>query len=855
MVPGSDRWDVGDASDWARVLGLVPVPLFGKASSVYHQSGNVLLDGQRSSFTFLMSDDATDLFSNRPLEWSWSSFLNHAIIADVKKEVVLLRRWDSPEAIRKFQLPNSPRGVTQLFNIVKSGKPVAHTDVILHLLRAFRAIRGAISGADNGHESLKVFNALILASKAVADKAIDRAEIGKRNNIGGIVSMLEGLKGGYIELLKASGALEIIGTTRSINSDILLSRFIDAETQFQYSLEPNLLMRHASGQLYQEAHLALERQPAQPSLFPGMDEADAATLPPARSDVRFTPVALARTLVQQALDALGDLAAFSFLDILDPACGSGVFLIQAILELVNRGYGGNVRIRGLDLSPISCTMANFCLEHASQDAIAAGMSVTYKVDAEDALKADWGHPDVVLMNPPFSHVDRMDKDQLDIVKAVLGKLDRGRSDKAMAFSWKAFESVKPGGVVSSVLPAPLLETSAGDRWRETLAKESRLSLLGCFRGYGYFKGTKVEPAFIVLKKPKGAPPPEQVTVVIATDGAEDSALRALRQDPEFVDRQDKSFEVYKAPAEFITEQPTWTPRSEGYRRAVEWLETLEIPTVGALFNVHQGALTGLNDAFLIGAETYDKFKPGEKDYFRPTAATSTIRNGKLSPKAYVFFPYGSNGLKLNTEDEVRTAVPTYYREILLPLKSKLLARARVDEEFWWKLTHEREWQREPSPKIVSAYFGQRGSFAYDDSGQYVVTQGYAWVWLREQSSSIEIEDPADLDSGLPTPVGFHDSPLPWAYLALLNSEVFGRFLSFACPVMQGGQLNLSSRYVSKVHIPDLSAESPSTKDMVKGLSRIGRAIHSGDDYDLERLNNLAARAYQMPLGEILSRDI
>jgi adenine-specific DNA-methyltransferase len=449
----------------------------------------------------------------------------------------------------------------------------------------------------------------------------------------------------------------------------------------------------------------------------------------------------------------------------------------------------------------------------------------------------------------------MKKDELDVVKQVLGSLDKGRSDKAMAFAWKAFESVKAGGVVSTVLPAPLLETSAGDRWRETLAKESRMSLLGCFRGYGYFKGTKVEPAFIVLKKPNGNPPPKQITIVIATDGAEDNSLRALRQDPEFVDRQDKGFEVYKASPEFITDQPTWTPRPEGYRRAVESLESLRMPTVGILFNVHQGALTGLNDAFIIEAETYQKYKPSEQAYFRPTAATSTIRNGKLSPKTYVFFPYDRGGLRLNTEDEVRAAVPIYYRETLLPRKPGLLSRARAAQEFWWKLTHEREWQREPTPKIVSAYFGQRGSFAYDDSGQYVVTQGYAWNWLHEPSESVEIEDPGDLDPDMPTPVGFHNSPLPWAYLALLNSEVFGRFLSFVCPVMQGGQLNLSSRYVSKVHIPDLSVESPSAKDMVKGLSRIGHAIHSGDDYDLQRLNSLAARAYQMPLGDILSRDI
>jgi hypothetical protein len=856
MGPGADRWNVGEASDWARVLGLVPVPLFGKASSVYHQSGNVLLDGQRSSFTFLVTDDPTELLGNRPLEWSWSSFLNHTIIADVKKEVVLLRRWDSPETIRRFQLPTSPRGVSQLFNIVKNSKPVAHTDVILHLLRAFRAIRAAIRGADNGHESLRVFNALLLAAKAVADGAIERAEVAKRNDIGDIISMLEKLTGGYPDLLRSSGALEIANTSRAILSEILLSRFIDVETQFRYALEPNLLMRHASGQLYQEAHLALERQPAQQSLFAGIDEADAQASPPARSDVRFTPVALARTLVQQALDALGNLSSFPSLDILDPACGSAVFLIQAILELVNRGYRGDVRIRGFDLSQISCTMARFCLEHASQDARASGVKVTYRIDPEDALSCEWGTPDVVLMNPPFIHVDRMNKDELEVVKNVLGHLDKGRSDKAMAFAWKAFQSIKEGGVVSTVLPAPLLETSAGDRWRKHLAVESRLSLLGCFRGYGYFKGTKVEPAFIVMKKPSaGIPDPAKVAIVIATDGAEDSALRALRQDREYIDRQDKSFEVYDSSPEFIMQQPSWTPRSEGYRRAVEWLDSLRMPTVGILFNVQQGALTGLNEAFIITAETYSKYKPNEKTFFRPIAASSTIRNGRITPKNYVFFPYDASGLKLTAEDQVKSAVPNYYREILQPFKSALLARSRVDESTWWRLTHEREWQREPGPKLVSAYFGQRGSFAYDDSGQYVVTQGYAWHWLKEPPESIEIEDPGEFDEDVAPPVTFYNSPLPWAYLALLNSEVFGRFLSFICPVMQGGQLNLSSRYVSKVHIPDLSTESPSTKDMVKKLSRIGRAIYSGENYDLVQLNHLAARAYQMPLEDILSRDI
>ena len=74
MGPGFERWNVANASDWARVLGLVPVPLFGKASSADRQSGSVLLDGQKSSFTFIVTDEPVELLNNRPLEWSWSSF-------------------------------------------------------------------------------------------------------------------------------------------------------------------------------------------------------------------------------------------------------------------------------------------------------------------------------------------------------------------------------------------------------------------------------------------------------------------------------------------------------------------------------------------------------------------------------------------------------------------------------------------------------------------------------------------------------------------------------------------------------------------------------------------------------------
>jgi adenine-specific DNA-methyltransferase len=631
MATGMDRWNATDAFEWGRVLGLVPIPLFGRDEVANVSRASVLLDGQRSSFTFLGTPNSSDLLGDKPLEWSWSAFLNHTVIADSAKGQLLLRRWDSPETIRRFRLPTTPRAASQFFDVIRDDKPSTHADVILHLLRAFRAIRETVRDGDNGLESIRMFNTLILASKAVADGVIEPGAVADRETIGDVLEQLERLPNAHQFLFEASGAADLLASTKGIAASILVSRFLDDEPQFRYALEPNLLMRHASGQLYQEAHLALDRPVSQPSLFPGIDEASTAARPPARSDVRFTPVALARTLVQQALKAYKDLLSRPKLDILDPACGSAVFLIQLVQELATRGYRGQVVIRGFDLSPISCVMARFCLEHCRQDARAGGMDITCQIEVADALERDWGAPDIVLMNPPFIHLDKMSDSERAVVNQVLGDLVKGRVDKAMAFAWKAFQSIARGGVVATVLPAPLLETKTGEAWRQALADQAEFTLLGCFRGFGYFKGAKIEPAFLVIRKPEVPPPaPLPITVVVASDGAEDDALRMLRQDLETVMQDKGRFEVSQAPRATVVSQPSWAPRSKAYRAGMERLKSLSLPTVADLFDVKQGAKTGLNRALIITASIYEGYGARAKTYFRPVAATSTIRNGKLA---------------------------------------------------------------------------------------------------------------------------------------------------------------------------------------------------------------------------------
>jgi methylase of polypeptide subunit release factors len=248
-------------------------------------------------------------------------------------------------------------------------------------------------------------------------------------------------------------------------------------------------------------------------------------------DVRFTPPSLARVIVEQALDALTDfLANKPAIEILDPACGSGIFLQEAIRELAQRSYRGNVTVKGFDTSAISCTIARFCLNRVKQDLSLA--NVTIEVIQQDSLESEWGRPDIILMNPPFIPWERMDEGSQKTVKAMLGNLAKYRADMVMAFIWKAAKTLTNRAVLASILPSPLFETQSGEHWRQALADVGHLILLGRFEGYGFFRGSIVEPGMLILRSHPSEHKSRQtdVKIVIARSGREDEAIRGLRQD-------------------------------------------------------------------------------------------------------------------------------------------------------------------------------------------------------------------------------------------------------------------------------------------------------------------------------------
>jgi hypothetical protein len=145
---------------------------------------------------------------------------------------------------------------------------------------------------------------------------------------------------------------------------------------------------------------------------------------------------------------------------------------------------------------------------------------------------------------------------------------------------------------------------------------------------------------------------------------------------------------------------------------------------------------------------------------------------------------------------------------------------------------------------VTAYFGE-GSFSYDADGRFVVVQGYGWLWKEDQRK--EATDNYEEDQEFA--ISLYDSGLPWAYVAILNSSIFEVLLSAFCPRVQGGQFNLSDRFVKRIYVPDLSDENAAVADDVKELESFGRALIMDQPVDLERVDLAVARIYGVPLSE------
>ena len=781
---------------WADQFGLALAPLFETNEVAAEGSHAVLLDGGYGSFA--MSVTTEELWrDDNPACWAWSSNLPHHVT--VTDNVVAVTRWDSSRT-EVLSRPSVEAQIEPFYRYLAADRVQSSRIVVDYVLNLFRRMRTLVADAnlpdDRSIDAFLAFLTQVIES--------DRHEVSGRDRIA---------------LLDAEPGADVLRELPENGINSLMEELREGTSLQPFRLFPSLAVRHAGSEIFQEAHFELLRAPSLDLFnYAGPAEAKSVT----RGGAHFTPAALARCIVEQTLLQVEGLASRECLTILDPACGSGSFLHEALRALRRLTFTGQIVLVGRDISPAAAAMANFVVRHAAAD-WSPERKIKIDILAADSLAEPLPHADVVLMNPPFISWPTLDDLQRDQMRQVLGSRLRGRGDLSMAFVSRAIDLLATGGAFGVLLPSSLLTLQAAEDWRADLLDRAELRLLASLGDYGLFAHALVQVAAAVMCKPTvPSACGGTTTALVTTNSAEatGNALRMLRRTDRrtFGIGEDDAWRLFELPTTIFQSRPTWrltTPRAEA---ALSRLIDAGAVRIFDLFDVRQGVLTGDNRAFILDKNSFATLPRNEKQYFKPAVMNHSIQDGQLRSLYWVFYPYDIEGPRFTTEDELLAAVPNYAERFLIPRRKELVARkslTQVNRQDWWGLSRSRAtWAFDSTPRMISKYFGGPGGFAVDLTSNFLVVQGYVWFLKSTQSTDDGEED----DLAIP----IHD--LLCAYMGIFNSRRFGGVLELFSPHVAGGQFNLSPRYVHNIPIPNLAdiARDERMGRLISRLVKLGR---------------------------------
>jgi len=767
---------------WEAALGSLPVP---KRENADNGQRYVLLNGTTGNFC-LDFDGGVERGIQR--NEAWSCDVGHYVTC--VNDTIVVNRWDKQNE-EVYSLRSIISQIHEFHHHLEKTSPDRSRSIAPHVLRVFGQIRTTLEDESSALRSLRVLLHLF------ASVATDQHRLDRDLELWGLTP----------EIVEASEAIPNATWIPLYNDLSGIGRSDDLRPDIE------LLLRHCSGTVFQEAHVEAELY-AMRSL-PGM-ERPAKVNPravPSEAGIYFTPPALARTLAQEATRDVPPVAEGAELVLFDPACGSGELLKECLHLLGLQRYSGRIRVIGWDKSPSAVDMARFVL--AWEKRTWRDDQVSVEILLQDSLTAaQWpANIDILVMNPPFKSWLRMTGDEREAVVRITGA--SYRPNLAIAFAHLALSVLRDGGTLAMITPNSLFEASSGRSVRAALAEDLTPQLIARLGEQTVFARALVDAGIYVGKRTLNTAAVK--TTVLWADSRPNSLNRALRGLRKWraVDGEplsDKGFSVYRR--DDIGKSPgPWVARE--YKA---WLTynsiraTKRVVSAKKLFDIKLGVRLG-NDAFVVSKDYVGKLNKNEQRFFRPAVMNLSISDGVLNDDYYVFYRHSEGLPEISTQEELELHVPTYFREILLPAKPKLEARKTLarDRMNWWELLEHRAWLRERHPKIVSKYFGKRRSFAFDQTGDFVVVVGSAWI-LNKGTVEFDVTD----------------EEIYLALLTYLSSSTTEDLLKYVSIQVSGGQWDLSNKYLESLPVLDFSKLAKTDADKFNELTQTGIRISEGN---------------------------
>lgn len=277
-------------SFWIKQTGVLPINLF------HCQNTDVLkyamLDGDINNFCLDYSENQ-DLEADSYRRLAWSSNMRNYIRVAGDDVMLYSVGNSSPERIPKNLVLNNMEKFYQYIS-PKQNIPTVE-GIVPFVMREFRGIRNRLREGNSAESSMTALLYMLASIK-------EKGEVNKDN---------------LVSLGLPTNTLDIVDNLSSMEEH--LQHLREGVDGFQPDI--SLLLRHAAGQLFEEANYIAKFNP-QLYLFTNYDIKYA--YDPQKLGAFYTPNYLARSIVEKVIKE-SNIEDKKEISILDPACGSGEF--------------------------------------------------------------------------------------------------------------------------------------------------------------------------------------------------------------------------------------------------------------------------------------------------------------------------------------------------------------------------------------------------------------------------------------------------------------------------------------------------------------------------------------------------
>lgn len=497
--------------------------------------------------------------------------------------------------------------------------------------------------------------------------------------------------------------------------------------------------------------------------------------------IYYTPEAIvgfiARNTVGKFLEGCSEPKDVSAIKILDPACGSGSFLMKNV-DVIRDWYQafnyknspealpGSLDVHlqenntektiltenlfGVDLDPqaVEITILNLSLKAVTPkkklpymgDHVKCGNSIVSNSQPNwreyfthpDTMRAfDWnkelaeilekGGFEVVVGNPPYVTMEKLPEYQ-DYCKAYYPEVYSGKNDFHYYFLTKGIQLLRDKGLLGFITSRYYIEAKYAKKLRKYILENSCIKAIIDFGNFQVFEGVSVLTSIIILQKNASAAERQSNTIRVVTVKKPKTSIMNLMTDIEAhingEDFSDDKISCFTIKQSELSED-SWELDDEQTKEIKSQMK-IDSSKLVKLCEIEQSQKTGLNEAFIV-SKAYAEEKHLEEELLKKVIKNSDVLRYYIDWK-HKFLIYATDKTKIDDYPHIKKHLEKH--------KEKLESRAIGEKGLyaWYSLQRPRRQNLyEASEKIMVPFLSTENRFALDNNRFYGTADTYAIV--------------------------------------------------------------------------------------------------------------------------------